>query len=226
MLPEAFVQLVTEGEPGLEPLLLSLGAELGRAVGDDSTQALRSDRAFVQMERLTCALGGVDSLPSSMQLQLISSLVLARFSVSPEPRRGDFGDLRPDVVLTESAGHPIVVGAVVAAIAQRAGLPVGLVIGDHHVLIAHRGSSTPEAISVDRSGEVVDARELGDRHLAWRCAHQISAVVLDLVAERGEALGLRGVAVRACELATALPLDDHTLAHRDLELRRAQSAWN
>ncbi|MDO9353859.1 MAG: transglutaminase family protein [Solirubrobacteraceae bacterium] len=222
----AFVKLMGNGEPGLEPLLLSLAAEIGHVAGQGAAQALRTDQAHGQLEHLAASLAGVDSLPPTMQLQLLSSLVLGRFSIDVEPHRVDFGDLRPDVVLGERSGHPIVVAAVVAAVAQRAGLPVAVVVGDANVLLAHRTQDPPLAISVDRHGEVLDARELRDGNLSWRCAHEISAAILDLVLARSETLGLRPVTVRACELATALPLDPHALAHRDAELSRALSAWN
>lgn len=223
----AFVDLVTRGEPGLEALLISLATEFGHATGDGAVQALRNDRAMLQIERLTAALAGVEDLPPAMQLQLLSSLVFARFDhPAVEPHRVDFGDLRPDVVLDDLAGHPIVVASAVAAVAQRAGLPIGVVTGDHSVLLAHHVHQPPLAISIDHQGQVLDARELRDPGLQWRCAHEVSSLILDLVAQRAETLGLRPVAVRACELSTSLPLDPTSLVQRETELRRARSAWN
>jgi hypothetical protein len=221
-----FEQLVTEGEPGLVPLLLSLGSELGHAAGDGDHQALRSDQAALQIDRLTASLAGVDDLPVALQLQLISSLVLRRFTVAVDPHRVDFADLRPDMVLEELAGHPVLVAMVVAAVAQRAGLSIAVVLGAHHVLLAHRAQYPPLAISVDHGGRVMNPADLQDPALSWRCAHELSAVVLDLVSERAATFGLRPVEVRACELATALPLDHHSRVGRDDALRRARSAWN
>ncbi|MDQ8042965.1 MAG: hypothetical protein AAGC46_01865 [Solirubrobacteraceae bacterium] len=221
-----FIELLGSGEPRLEPLLLSLSSDLGHVAGDGAGLALGLDRAVMQIDRLAATLVGVDSLPPAVQLQMLSSAVLVQFRVGVQPCRPDFGDLRPDVVLAELAGHPVVVAAVVAMVAQRAGLPIAVVIGDHSVLLAHREQVPPLAISVDRRGEVLDARTLEDPRLSWRCAHELSALLLDLVVARADELQLRPVWVRACELATALPLDPHGVQRRGDDLRRAQAVWN
>jgi len=129
--------------------------------------------------------------------------------------------LLPDV-LSAQAGHPSGVALVAAAAAQRAGLGVEVVGYGDELLLAHPGAT----LVVDPAGgRIFDGRELGV-DLAWRCAHETAATVLDRTAERAELLGDLALAMAARALTLTLPLEDDSRAHRAGEHRRLLARLN
>jgi hypothetical protein len=129
--------------------------------------------------------------------------------------------LLPDV-LAAKAGHPTGVALVAAAAAQRAGLQAEVVGYGETLLLAHPGA----ALVVDPAdGRIFDGHELGV-DLAWRCAHETAATVLDRTAERAERTGDLALAMAARALTLTLPLENASRAYRVDEHRRLLARLN
>lgn len=226
-MPEpTFRQLITSPRPPVEGVLRTLGEEIGRACGDGSLCADRAEQASARISVMATTLVG--SAPPTAHQAMRALLVTLAGQLRPtgsqcdEP---DLGGLRPDLVATRGEGHPLVLAAIGAAVAQRAGLPVVVALRGDDVLLAHPMRSSAGAIDIRRQ-RLVEAPDPIDPLTRWACPHELAALLLDLVAQRAESFGLRPVHVAACELAVRLPLDSGSLQTRHSELARARSAWN
>lgn len=225
---DSFSALMHHEEPAVAPLLLELAETIGRASGDGPSERSASWARLVEwLEHRAAALVDVAALPAGLQLAMLHDLVAARLKVEApwglDPRlRG----VRPECVVETGTGHPVVVAALTAAAAEQAGVPIGFLRDGHALLLVLE--LQPEAGAIEfGTGRLVSAEALGRRTgLQWSCAHELAALLLDLVGNRAEGLGLRPVEVEARTLATCLPLGPQERRRREVQVARARAAWN
>jgi regulator of sirC expression with transglutaminase-like and TPR domain len=124
-------------------------------------------------------------------------------------------------VLERGHGHPTVIAIVLAELGRRAGLPVGIVAGEHGRFLAHQRATEPLVLD-PATGRLVDADELGV--LRWQCGHQVAAELLDLLQPRYERDGDLTRALQVARLRCTLPFEDAGEAAQ--RLRRVTARLN
>ena len=107
---------------------------------------------------------------------------------------GGVEDLLVDRVVARGYGHGAAVAVVLCELGRRAGMPVGVVGAGAQHFVAHEEVS-PWLLDVT-SGELVDARTVRPAP-EWRCAHEISDVLLSEAQRRCERDGDLTRALRA-----------------------------
>ncbi|MFT4033943.1 MAG: hypothetical protein QM679_00030 [Patulibacter sp.] len=230
MVSRSFTDLVTSGEPDLAPLLLAFSEEIGRSMATpDDERAIRSDRLREWIARRAAALAALGERSPSAQLAALHRHVcLGLDTAAARPLDTRLRDLRPDYVCRSGAGHPAVATALVAAAAQEAGRPVDVIVSPSTETMLLAVRDHPEAGAIEYgAGVLMPARELGDRlDLRWVCAHEVAAILLELVALRAAELGLHPAHVAARAMGTKLPLEFTARQRLDVQLARARSAYN
>ncbi|MEH3052541.1 MAG: hypothetical protein PGN13_00840 [Patulibacter minatonensis] len=226
----AFADLMAREEPALAPLLESLSDEIATA------SAIPVEERVIRRDRLAeWTAGEADRLEAlrgctpSVRLDELHRGVAAQFEMGAKsPRDTRLRALRPEEVCARRSGHPVVVAALVAAVAEQAGLPIGIATSASGgpVLLAHRGAPQAGAI-IFGAGERVDVDEVAEQgRWRWICAHEVAAVLLELMAERSRELGLHPVHVAARRLTTLLPLARQARERGRVDLARAMAAYN
>ena len=110
-------------------------------------------------------------------------------------------------MLDRGHGHPLALAILLVEIGRRAGLPVGIVAGEHGHFIAHQRLTEPLVLD-PATGTLRDADALGT--LLWRCGHQVAAELLDVLQPRFERTGDLTRALHVARLRTTLPFEDTT----------------
>ena len=136
---------------------------------------------------------------------------------------GDIEDLLVDRVVARGRGHAAAVAVVLCELGRRAGMPVGVVGAGEHHFVAHEEVS-PWLLDVT-SGELVDARTVTPAP-EWRCAHEISDVLLTEAERRCERDGDLTRALRAATLRCALPFDEPSQERAVTALQRLRARLN
>lgn len=221
-----FEQLIASPHPALDELLHAIAAAIGAAFGAAPATTERIELADARISMLAGRLREAATLRPHLQMEaLLAALAPQLRPLGLHADEADLAAVRPDLVTVRGEGHPMLLAAVGAAVAQRAGLPIGVAASPSHVLLAHLESAETRAMDLRRQ-RLVTPSALRDPGLTWHCAHELAALVLDLIAGRAADYGLRPVQVAARELAMHLPLDDRALLRRKVELQRARANWN
>jgi len=196
-------------------------ADLALALAAEYDDALDTDRASGQIDALAAPMSKFRAAPPRAQLEGCAAL-LAR-ELAPSESLGSLDDLLLHRALDERRAHPVLIAIAGAEAARRAGIPLGVVGGEGELFLAHAGLIDP--IGADAHGQTVDLR--GREHnLAWRCSHQLAALVLGKIAERAAHTGHVGWALRTAQLRLALPVPDDLRARLEHEYRRVRARLN
>ncbi|ADB48581.1 hypothetical protein [Conexibacter woesei] len=218
MLPFA-LQAVSEC-PAPADLALALGAEFEPIAADDAHAAL---------DELGCDLAAFRHVAPREQLVACAAAVGNRFTIVEERKRigreSVFDDLLLHRVLRDGSGHalPLTIAAVEAG--RRAGIALGAVGRRREQYLAHAGLAAPHVADLRRRGPLVDLTGREEK-VGWQCAHQLSALLLDRIAERAERIGHLSWALRAAELRLALPVCAETRERMERELERVRTRLN
>jgi len=147
-------------------------------------------------------------------------------SVDLSPTRCDNDDLLLPPVLTAGTGHELALVQAAAEASRRAGIDVGVVASRDHVYLAHRGGAEGVVLSPRHEWRAIEASDLEEGDLAWRCSHEVSYLVLGEILRRTEHTGVLPVALRASELRMKLPLEHRVLDRLKVEHARLRARLN
>jgi hypothetical protein len=128
--------------------------------------------------------------------------------------------------MTSGVGHELTLVQVAAEAGRRAGLDLGVVASREHAYIAHRGGAGGIVLSPRHEWRAIDAADLDEGDLAWRCSHEVSYLVLGEILKRSEYTGILPIALRASELRMKLPLEPIVLDRLKVEHARLRSWLN
>lgn len=196
--------------PGLAELALAVAAEF-RPVDHDA--ALRT------LDVLAATLRPAGFGHPLDQCEALSSLLGEVVSAGEgEPRH-----LMLDQVLDRGDGHPALLAAIWAEVAQRAGMTVVPVGGPGLLLVAHLEAEPPLVLDPSRPGRILHPGEVPVR-LRRRCSHEVAFTLLDELMDRYALDGDLRRATRAAELRLALPVAGRALewVRREADALRAR----
>lgn len=143
----------------------------------DARTARRSAAAEAALDRLAAELRELRSGSARRELRGCATLLQARFSVD---LGGGRASLAPDRVLATGVGAPLVLGAIAATAARRAGIALGLIAGSHgRYAVAHATLAHPLVLDL---GEGFAQRDVAgcEHHYRWLCAHETAQRVTEL----------------------------------------------
>lgn len=218
MLPFA-LQAVSEC-PAHADLALALGAEF---------EPLDVDAAQAEIDALAAELVEFRRALPGEQLRGAAAAVAQRFRALGEPQRigrdSVLDDLLLHRVLERDAGDALPLTVIAVEAGRRVGMPLGIVGRGREQYLAHAAYAEPCAADLALPGELVD---LGGREqeLGWQCAHQVSALLLNRIAERSERIGHFAWALQAAELRLALPAGGEMRERMERDLQRVRARLN
>lgn len=218
MLPFA-LQAVSEC-PAHADLALALGAEF---------EPLDVDAAQAEVDALAADLVEFRRDCPGDQLRGVAAAVRHRFTTLAEPQRigrdSVLDDLLLHRVLERDAGHALPLTIVAVEAGRRVGIPLGIVGRGREQYLAHAAYAEPCVADLEQRGELID---LGGREqeLGWQCAHQVSALLLNRIAERSERIGNFAWALQAAELRLALPAGGEMRERMERDLQRVRARLN
>ncbi|MDO8186302.1 hypothetical protein Q5424_14400 [Conexibacter sp. JD483] len=218
MLPFA-LQAVSEC-PAHADLALALGAEF---------EPLDVDAAQAEVDALAADLLEYRRACPGDQLSGVAATVAQRFRTLSEPQRigrdSVLDDLLLHRVLDRDAGHALPLTIVAVEAGRRVGIPLGIVGRGREQYLAHAAYADPCVADLAQPGALVD---LGGREeeLGWQCAHQVSALLLNRIAERSERIGHFAWALQAAELRLALPAGGEMRERMERDLQRVRARLN
>jgi hypothetical protein len=187
-------------DPGVcspEDVLLEVADGLSRAAA--SMSAARA-RLAVLARRLPA--------PSTPEADLAAVATLLREHL---PSGGSGSPVLLPDALRAGRAHPLAAAAAGVAAARRAGLAIDVVGHGDHVWLAHEQGPCTLVVDPGSPEAPFDGRLLGiDLH--WRCAHELAAITLGVVAARAERAGNLDLALRVVRARMALPVEHGELA--------------
>ncbi|WP_205699281.1 transglutaminase family protein [Conexibacter sp. SYSU D00693] len=217
MTPVPFAHQIAMAEPAVEPLLVALA---------DAFSPVDDAAVHDHVGRLAERLRHVAPDPAA-QLAALGSRVVAGFR---RPNRrvlaGDLDDLLLPTVLQGRRGDELLVAAAAVAAAHRLGWDVGVLCAEDRVFVGHDGLEEPLVVSPRDRGRLLDVRDVTGADVFWVEPHGLADRVLERVAERARDLGLHHVALRAAELALALPVEPREHLVRAVALARVRARFN
>jgi hypothetical protein len=174
--------LLSLGEPSLEAMLGAVAEELGAGTEVADAHA----RIGLLVERLD-----EDLRDPALQLDQLGDRVGGAFDVVAREDRpvGDDSLLRPDHVLRTGFGDELVIAAIMAAVGQRRGWSVDVVLGGTHAVVAHRALDAHLVVSPRYQSHIVDASDLHDPALAWCGPHEVASALLERLGAAGVSSG-------------------------------------
>lgn len=219
MLPFA-LQAVSEC-PAHADLAVALAAEFDGAPADE---------ALAELDAIALTLARVRGCTPREQLIACAAAVTDQFTAAPvrQPTLASacvLDDLLLPRVLRRGTGHTLALTIAAVEAGRRAGIPLGVVGRGREQYLAHAGLADPHVADLGAPDELVD---LGGREqqVGWQCAHQVSALLLNRIAERAERVGHLDWALRAAELRLALPVGPDTRERMERELERLRARLN
>jgi hypothetical protein len=188
--------------PSPAELAMSLAWELGEFDGDRVERGLTALGAAIHAE-----------LETSPQAQLRALGEAVTNAVLAARRTGGPNELLIDKALERGHAHPVLIAIILHEVGRRAGLPLGIVSGEHGHFLAHQRLT--EALVLDpATGCLTDADALGTMH--WQCGHQLAASLLDELQPRYERAGDLTRELQIVRMRVTLPFDDMDGAERRL----------
>jgi len=138
----------------------------------EATPGADAVRSAVLLDELAGVLAAARSGAPRAELRDCAALLAGRFTVAPA-RAGEA--LRVDLALERGTGAPLVLGAIAATAARRAGIALGLLAGPRGTFaLAHATLAAPLVLDLGAGFAVRDIA--GDEPLhRWLCAHETAA---------------------------------------------------
>jgi hypothetical protein len=174
---------------------------------------------------------GLSRPPASMRAARARLAMLARMLPQPSEPAADLAAvstllrerlprggpvLLPDA-LRAGRAHPLAAAAAGVTAARRAGMAIDVVGHGDRIWLAHERGGCTLVVDAGSPTGPFDGRALGvDLH--WRCAHELAALTLEVVAERAQRAGDLDLALRVVRARMAPPVAHGALG--DLHARR------
>jgi hypothetical protein len=181
---------------------MSLAWELGPLDGDRVERGLTALGAAVHAEVETSPQAQLSALGEAVT----NAVLAARHVGGPD-------ELLIDQALERGHAHPVLIAIILQEVGRRAGLPLGIVAGEHGHFLAHQRLTEPLVLD-PATGRLADADALGTMH--WQCGHQLAASLLDLLQPRYERTGDLTRELQIARMRVTLPFDDMDEAERRL----------
>ena len=175
------------------------------------------------VERLAAALPEPARPDPLEELAALSALVRHGPWPGADRSPGPWGLLLP----TAAAGgpaHPLVLSVLMAEVAARRGIPIGVVSNGRDHLNAHTQLGEPLLLRPE-CGTVVDAHEL-PAPLTWRCSHETCGLLIDALEPLWLRDGRLDHALTTAELRLCLPFEERALARARRRLAHVGSRLN
>ena len=214
---KSFASLAAEPDPPLDELALALAAEF-RPVGTDA--------ALAELDRLGSELAAARAASPSEQAEACRRLLGEREGFAGDREQYDDPDNSMlDLVLERRRGLPILLSAVYAEVARRAGIPlVGIGLPGHYV-VGHFGIEPPLVLDPFAGGVLVAPDAPRELVRPWD-THETALRMLNNLVSSYAARGDLGNAIRAAELRLRLPLADPLRDYLVTDLRAFQARLN
>lgn len=214
-----FATLAAHDDPPLDALALALAAEF---------EAVDADAAIMRLDALgheyADALRGVDHSPAAQARALATLLADVHGFAGDTAHYDDPRNSMLDRVLERRRGLPILLSAVYAEVARRAGVPIAGVGLPGHYVVGHFGADPALLFDPFGGGAPVRAAP-GSAHLVrpWTAKETAMRMLNNLVASY-QRRGQVPLALRAAELRLLLPAepDLQDVLARELEMIRAR----
>ena len=185
-----------------------------------------ADAAWDALDVLSVGLAAARSRDAAGELLGAGEHLDGLLTVDRGTDRTDHADLLLPDVLAAGTGHELALVQAAAEACRRAGLDFGVVASREHVYLAHRGGAEGIVLSPRHEWRALDAADLEEGDLAWRCSHEVSYLVLGEILRRTEHTGVLPVALRASELRMKLPLERRVLDRLKVEHARLRARLN
>ncbi|HEU0024765.1 MAG TPA: hypothetical protein VFQ12_09050 [Thermoleophilaceae bacterium] len=212
--PLPFALHATSFDPGHAELALSLACAFGPVDPREVDDAV---------DRFAAALPQRARPQPLEELAALSALIRRGPWPKTIPTAGPTGLLLPSV-LAGAPAHPLALAVLVAEVADRRGIPVGVVSNGSDHLNAHSALEEPLLLSPD-SGVIVDARELPPP-LTWRCSHETCGLLIDQLEPLWLRHGRIDQALLTAELRLCLPFQERAMAHAQRRLEHVRALLN
>ncbi len=212
--PLPFALHATSPDPSHAGLALSLACAFG------PVDPVAADES---VERLAAALPGPARPDPLEELVALSALVRHGPWPAADHTPGPRGLLLPTALAGRPA-HPLVLSVLLAEVAARRGIPVGVVSNGRDHLNAHTQLGEPLLLRPG-CGTVVDAREVPPP-LTWRCSHETCGLLIDELEPLWLRDGRVDHALTTAELRVCLPFEERGLARARTRLEQVRARLN
>ena len=212
--PLPFALHATSADPTHAELALSLACAFG------PVDPVAADEA---VERLAAALPDPARPDPLEELAALSALVRRGPWPAADDTPGPWGLLLPTALAGRPA-HPLLLCVLMAEVAARRGIPVGVVSNGRDHVNAHTQLGEPLVLRPE-CGTIVDARELPPP-LTWRCSHETCGLLIDALEPLWLRDGRLDHALTTAELRLCLPFDERALAHARTRLEQVRARLN
>jgi hypothetical protein len=191
-------------------LAMSLAWELGELDGDRVERGLTALGTAIHAEVET----GAEAQLRALGEAVTNTALAARHGGGPR-------ELLIDKALERGHAHPVLIAIILQEVGRRAGLPIGIVAGEHGHFLAHQRLTEPLVLD-PATGRLTDAGAVGT--MLWQCGHQLAATLLDLLQPRYERDGDLTRELQVVRLRVTLPFDD--MREAEQRLRRVTARLN
>jgi hypothetical protein len=212
--PLPFALHATSADPTHAELALSLACAFVPA------DPVAVDQA---VEGLAAALPAPARSEPLQELAALAALVRRGPWPGSEGTRGPGGLLLPSALAGEPA-HPLLLCVLMAEVAARRGIPVGVVSNGSDHVNAHTQLGEPLVLRPE-SGTIMDARELR-APLTWRCSHETCGLLMDELEPLWLRDGRLDHALTTAELRLCLPFEERALTHARRRLDHVRARLN
>ena len=214
---EPFASLAAEPDAPLDELALALAAEF---------RPVDADAALAELDRLGSELAALEAVSPVEQADACRTLLGEREGFAGDREEYDHPkNSMLDLVVERRRGLPILVSAVYAEVARRAGIPiVGVGLPGHYV-VGHFGTDPPLLLDPFAGGVLVAPEAPRELVRPWRAHETALRMLNNLVSAYAARLDLVNT-IRAAELRLSLPLDARLRDHLVGDLRAFQARLN
>jgi len=212
--PLPFALHATSADPTHAELALSLACAFG------PVEAVAVEQAA---EGLSAALPEPARREPLEELAALSALVRRGPWPCSAHTPGPLGLLLPSALTGEPA-HPLLLCVLMAEVAGRRGIPLGVVSNGRDHVNAHTQLGEPLVLRPE-CGTIVDAREL-PAPLTWRCSHETCGLLIDALKPLWLRDGRLDHALTTAELRLCLPFEERAREHARRRLERVRARLN
>ena len=213
--PLPFALHATSADPTHAELALSLACAFG------PVDPVAVDEA---VERLAAALPAPARAEPLEELAALSALVRRGPWPAADDTPGPRGLLLPSALAGRAGSPARALSVLMAEVAARRGIPVGVVSNGRDHLNAHTQLGEPLLLRPG-CGTIVDARELPPP-LTWRCSHETCGLLIDELEPLWLRDGRVDHALTTAELRVCLPFEERGLARARRRLEQVRARLN